>query len=139
MIFSALAQKTRRHYPVCRPKRLIKDKSAYSTPHMQPQPCIASNFNKITQNIPLNVTKKPLINTFFTDVLIGSRGFGLKNLILSTKRAIRAVILHYAPPKQTFSHLFSAKQKQNIVHSLHFSVKSTRIQAYLGEWQSEYA
>ena len=139
MIFSALAQKTRRHYPVCRHKRLIKDKSAYSTPHMQPQPCLAFNFNKIIQNIPLNVTKKPLINTFFTDVLIGSRGFGLKILILSTKRAIRAVILHYAPLNKSFSHFFRAKLKQNIAHSLHFSVKSTRMQVYLGEWQSEYA
>lgn len=132
MIFSALAQKTRRHYPVCRHKRLSKDKSAYSTSQMQPQPSVAFNFNKITQ-IYLNITKKPLINTFFTDVLIGSRGFELKILILSTKRAIRAVVLHYAPLNQSFSHFFRAKLKQNIVHSLHSSVKSTRMQVYLGE------
>ena len=39
------------------------------------------------------------------------------------KRAIRAVILHYAPLNQSFSHFFRAKLKQNIAYSLHFKRK----------------
>ena len=75
------------------------------------------------RKIYLKITNEPLINTFLANVLIGSKGLGLKILILSAKSAIRAVILHYTPINRALLRLFSTKLKQNIACSLHFQRK----------------
>ena len=110
MIFSALAQKTRRYYPVCRHKRLIKDKSAYSTSHMQPQPSVAFNFYKITQNIPKchqETTDKHVFHRCFNRI----KGFWTKNSHFEHKKSDSSSYPPLCTPKSIIFTLFQSKTK----------------------------
>ena len=122
MIFSTLAQKTHRYYPVWRHKRLTEDKSASSTPGMQPQPSLASNFNKITQNIP-KCHQETTDKHVFSQCFNGIRRFQPKNPHFERKKLNLSIYPPlYAHQSSTFT-LFYTKLKQNIAYSLHFQRK----------------